>query len=117
MGFLGLIFILAVVAAVGYVAATGLQNVPAGQVGLVQRHFGLRRPDDDPRVSIYGAAGPQAQVLRANTLYWRPRYLYKIKYVPQTYVPNGTIGVVVAKAGAVRALLRHQHIPVPSDHR
>jgi len=116
MGFLGLIFILAVVAAVGYVAATGLQNVPAGQVGLVQRHFGLRRPDDDPRVSIYGAAGPQAQVLRANTLYWRPRYLYKIKYVPQTYVPNGTIGVVVAKAGAVRAPGRPLARHVECDH-
>jgi hypothetical protein len=99
----GLIFFLGILGAAVYVGATGVRNVPNGKVGLVKKRFGFgRHPDDNADVSIYGAAGPQARTLKANTFYWLPRFLYEVEYVPQTHVPNGTIGVVVAKAGAVR---------------
>jgi hypothetical protein len=99
-----LILFLTIVGIGVYVGATGRHRVPPDMVGLVTKRFGRRRPDDDPRVSFFGAAGMQARTLRANTVYWLPRFLYEVNYVPQTYVPNGTVGVVVAKAGAVRAL-------------
>jgi hypothetical protein len=98
-----LLFFLAIVGIAVYVGSTGRHRVPPGMVGLVTKQFGRRRPDDDPRVSVFGAAGMQAWTFGANTVYWLPRFLYKVNYVPQVYVPNGTIGVVVAKAGAVRA--------------
>ncbi|HEU5158556.1 MAG TPA: SPFH domain-containing protein [Streptosporangiaceae bacterium] len=95
-------FFLVLLAAAGYLGVTGARVVPAGHVGIVTRRYGLRQPDDRYTVSFRGGAGPQASVLRANTLYWRPRYLFTIEHVPLTHVPNGTIGVVVAKAGAIR---------------
>jgi hypothetical protein len=103
MDFLVLLVLLAIAGGAGYVGVTGMHRVPAGMVGIVSNRFGRpRRADDDPRVSVFGAAGPQAEILRANTISWRPRFLYEIEHVPQTHVPNGTIGLVVAKAGAVR---------------
>lgn len=99
-----LLLLLVLLVGAGCLAVTGMHRVPPGMVGIVTKRFDIRprRPDDDPRVSSYGAAGPQAQVLRANTTSWKPRFLYRIEHVPQTHVPNGTIGLVVAKAGAVR---------------
>lgn len=99
------VVVLVLLAAAGWCAVAGVRSVPAGQVGLVTKRFALspRRAGDDPRVSAFDGAGPQARLLRGNTRTWLPPYLYGVELIPQTYVPNGTIGLVVAKAGAVRA--------------
>ncbi|HEX2313585.1 MAG TPA: SPFH domain-containing protein [Thermomonospora sp.] len=102
-GFLEILLFMAVVGGGGYVAYAGVRRVPDGHVGLiVKKAGGPRRGDDDPRVSIHGAAGPQARTLRANTLTWLAPWLYEVRPVERTHVPNGTIGVVIAKAGARR---------------
>jgi hypothetical protein len=96
-----IVAVLAVLGAAGYLGVAGLCVVPAGTVGIVYKRFGRRRPDDDVKVSLYGAAGPQARTLRPST-YWRMPHLYRIRLVPQSFVPSGTVGLVVAKAGATR---------------
>ena len=98
-----MIFIVAAVACGIFVlwALTGIRRVPTGKVGIVYRKFGRRHPDDRFNVRTYEARGPQADTLRADRVYFRPRFLYSVRYVPQTHVPPGTIGVVVANTGAV----------------
>ncbi|MFD0201481.1 MULTISPECIES: SPFH domain-containing protein [Saccharothrix] len=98
------VVVLVLLAAAGWLGVTGLRSVPPGQVGLITKRFSLRprHPDDDPRVSAFDGIGPQARLLRGNTRTWLVPYLYEVELVPQTYVPHGTIGLVVAKAGAVK---------------
>lgn len=99
-----LIFLFALAGLGCYLAVTGRHTVPAGMVGLVYKRFGRRRPEEpNPRVSVFGALGLQAQILLGNSRYWLMPFLYRIRRVPQTHVPNGTIGVVVARVGAVQA--------------
>ncbi|WP_051772833.1 SPFH domain-containing protein [Saccharothrix sp. NRRL B-16314] len=98
------IILIVVVAAGGWFGVAGVRTVPSGQVGVVTKVFDTRprRPEDDPRVSFLDAAGPQARLLHGNTRTWLVPWLYRVELVPQTYVPSGTIGVVVAKAGVAR---------------
>jgi hypothetical protein len=100
MNFL-LIILLAVAACGIYIFLSSIVNVPAGKVGIVHRRFGRQHPDDIFNVRVYNSPGPQATVLRADRMYVRPRFLYKVSYEPQTYVPPGTIGVMVANVGSV----------------
>jgi hypothetical protein len=91
------------VAVAAWLAVTGWWRLPDDEVGIVERRFGKRRPDDDSKVSLYGAKGVQAGVLAPNTIKWLPKVLFDVHRVPVTKVPNGTIGVVVAHAGRTRA--------------
>lgn len=95
------LFLLALGAAAVYVLRDAVQKVPTGHVGVQHRRFGRRQPREFARVAVYGAPGPQAELLGANAYYLRPRYLYRIEHFPQTRVPSGTIGVVEAKVGEV----------------
>lgn len=94
------------------VAVKGVRRVPTGQVGVVYRRYGPRRRDDDFKVSICGAVGPQAVTLDADGIYWLAPLVYDVRYVPRTYVPPGTIGVVVAKEGSPPAATRTLCEPV-----
>lgn len=111
---LALLIVLVVAAVVAAVA--GRRQVPTGHLGLVYRRIGRSHPDDRFAVRAHGSPGPQAATLAADRVYLRPFPIYRVSYVPQTYVPPGTIGVVVARAGAAppvdRALCRH----VECDH-
>ncbi len=98
---LTVIFLLALCGIAAYVLRDSVQRIPAGHVGVQHRRFGRRQPKEFTRVAVYGAPGPQAELLSANAYYLRPTYLYRIEHFPQTYVPPGTIGVVVAKVGKV----------------
>lgn len=100
-GFLAFLVLAALVVLGVYVGRKGLYTVPDGMVGIVYRQFG-HHPDDRYRVRTYGSAGPQAETLEANRRYWLPPLLVSVRYVAQTFVPDGTIGLVEAKAGAVR---------------
>lgn len=99
---MGTFVVIVILALAGYVAYAGRYSIPSGKIGIVEKKFGGRQPgDDDTRVSIRGGAGIQARTLKANTRGWLPPYVYEVRRVTQTHVPNGTIGVVVAKVGRV----------------
>ncbi|NKE56587.1 SPFH domain-containing protein [Lentzea sp. PSKA42] len=111
-----LIVILVVAAIAGVVVAlTGYQSVPTGRIGLVYKRFGSLKSEKYP-VRVHGGQGVQAATLEADRRYLLPPLLYRVKPVERTYVPTGTIGLVIAKAGAVapveRSLCRH----IDCDH-
>jgi hypothetical protein len=106
-----LLLLLLLLAGSGYLWWRWTQRIPGNKVGVVIKEFGPSRPDDDPLVRVHGSRGVQARTLPPNSARWLPPLLYKVLKVPLTFVPNGTIGLVVAKAGRVRqpgnALARH----------
>ncbi|PPK67861.1 SPFH domain-containing protein [Actinokineospora auranticolor] len=83
--------------------STGRRRVPNGHVGVIYRKRGAHRVGDNAAVSVFGAPGPQAQLVPANTRYWTRPFHFHVKHVPYVRVPSGTIGLVVARAGAVRS--------------
>ncbi|MEX5712555.1 SPFH domain-containing protein [Parafrankia sp. FMc6] len=96
----------------GYLLFIGLIKVPPGQVGVVRVRFAPSHPDDARRrVKVHGSPGVQAELLKADWLYFRPPVLYQISRRERTRVPPGTIGVVVARDGETapvhEALSRH----------
>jgi hypothetical protein len=47
-----------------------------------------------------GEQGPQVTVLRGGQVYYLNPHLFEVKPVPRTRVPDGSIGLVIARAGA-----------------
>ncbi|KOX27128.1 hypothetical protein ADK67_14835 [Saccharothrix sp. NRRL B-16348] len=101
----------------GWLAFTSWCRLSGDEVGIVEKRFGLRRRrDDDPTVSLYGAKGVQADVLLPNSTTFLPKFVYDVHRVPLIHVPNGTVGVVVAKAGQPRPPGRRIAKHVECDH-
>lgn len=80
---------------------SGWVRIPNHTIGIVERRFG-RHPGDVYSVKFLGSMGTQAAVLGPNTRRWLNPLLYKVRYSSQTHVPDGTIGLVNARAGRVR---------------
>jgi len=100
--------------AVQVVSAT---HVPEGMVGVVTAHDGAQRPTGRPLglpvecasfqdgrgfLLAGGEQGRQIQVLPGGTSYYLNPVLFTVEAVPRTYVPPGTVGLVVARAGDIR---------------
>ena len=93
------VLVIAAIAALA-VALTGYQSVPTGKIGLVHRRFGSLKSEKYP-VRVHGGQGVQAATLQADRRYLLPPLLFRIRNVERTHVPTGTIGLVIAKVGAV----------------
>lgn len=100
--------------AVRFVSRT---HVPEGMIGLVTAHDGAQRPPGRPLgrhvdcdhfqdgqafLVNGGEQGRQIQVLSGGTSYDINTVLFTVQVAPRTYVPPGTVGLVVAKAGEIR---------------
>lgn len=96
-----LVVVFGALGTVGFVIFAGLRRVPDRKIGLVYRRFG-HDPRDTFRVRLYGSMGPQADVLLPNSRRWLWPFLYEVRTVGQTHVPDGTIGLVEARDGKVR---------------
>ncbi|HEY6424915.1 MAG TPA: SPFH domain-containing protein [Pseudonocardiaceae bacterium] len=102
-----LLFLVVVVAGGVVVLVTGIYSVQLEKFGVVYRRFGRAHPGDGPfEVSVHGSPGFQAETLKANRRYLRPRLLFEVEDFPRIHVPAGTIGLVVAKVGAPPPLTR-----------
>jgi len=77
-----------------------LHRIPSDKIGILYRKYGAHHPDDKYRVRTHGSPGIQAVVLSPDRLHFRSQFQYRIEYAPVTYVPPGTIAVVVALTGA-----------------
>lgn len=92
-------------------------DVPAGMIGLVTAHEGARRSPDrtlgryvecddfqDGQMFLLngGEQGVQLKTLPGDNSYYINTALFTVEFVPRTYVPTGTVGLVIAKAGRVR---------------
>ena len=106
MGALSVITVLIIILLLGgaigggtYFYVTRLGRIPADFVGIVHRHIPGNHPGDKFDVRTHKSAGPQADLLRANSHYWRTPVLYTVEHRPMIRVPPGTLGVVNALVG------------------
>ncbi|MPY56983.1 hypothetical protein FNH08_07300 [Streptomyces spongiae] len=92
-------------------------HVPAGQIGLVVATEGAKREpgrvlgryvecdnfQDGPAFLLGGGEqGRQLAFLRGDSSYYINTALFHVEVVPRTYVEPGTVGLVIAKDGAIR---------------
>jgi uncharacterized membrane protein YqiK len=81
----------------------GIVFIPEDKIGLVTKKFVLtgdnRELPDGRIIATKGEAGYQAQTLAPGIYFWKWIWQYEIKLQPLTIIPNGQIGLLVAKDG------------------
>lgn len=84
----------------GVVALTGLVIISERQVGIVVKRFASKSLPPDRLIALHGEAGYQADTLAPGFHLGYFPWLYNIRKVPVTVIPQGEIGLVVAADGA-----------------
>lgn len=82
------------------IALTGLVVVSERQVGVVIKRFSSRSLPPDRLIALNGEAGYQAATLAPGWYFGYFPWVYSIRKVPVTVVPQGEIGLIVAADGA-----------------
>lgn len=92
-------------------------KIPNGQVGQVRAKEGAPRPmgqllgrlvecrnfeDAQTFLEKGGQQGVQVRLLASDCTYYVNTYVFEVILLPRTYVPPGTIGLVIAKVGGIR---------------
>jgi uncharacterized membrane protein YqiK len=81
----------------------GIVFIPEDKIGLVTKKFVLtgdnRELPDGRIIATKGEAGYQAQTLAPGIYFWKWIWQYEIILQPLTIIPNGQIGLLVAKDG------------------
>ena len=81
----------------------GVIFIPEDKIGLVTKKFVLFGEDkalpDGRIIATKGEAGYQAQTLAPGVYFWKWLWQYEITLQPLTVIPNGKIGLLVAKDG------------------
>lgn len=81
----------------------GIVIVPEDKIGLVTKKFVLfgahRQLPPGRIIATEGEAGFQAQTLAPGIYFWKWIWQYEIKLAPFTVIPEGKIGLLVAKDG------------------
>lgn len=81
----------------------GIIIIPEDRIGLVTKKFvlfGSKRELPDGRIiAVDGEAGFQAKTLAPGIYFWKWIWQFEIKLQPFTVIPQGKIGLVVAKDG------------------
>jgi len=82
------------------IALTGLVVISERQVGIVIKRFSSRSLSPDRLIALNGEAGYQADTLAPGWYLGYFPWVYSIRKVPITVVPQGEIGLIVAADGA-----------------
>ena len=81
----------------------GVIIVPEDKIGLVTKKFVLlgshRELPAGRIIAVNGEAGFQAQTLAPGIYFWKWIWQYQVKLAPFTIIPEGKIGLLVAKDG------------------
>jgi uncharacterized membrane protein YqiK len=81
----------------------GIIFIPEDKIGLVTKKFVLlgsnRELPPGRIIAVNGEAGFQAQTLAPGIYFWKWFWQYDIKLQPLTVIPEGKIGLLVAKDG------------------
>lgn len=82
----------------------GVVIIPEDRIGLVTKKFALfgahRELPSGRIIALQGEAGFQAQTLAPGLYFWRWIWQYEVTLQPLTVVPEGSIGLIMAKDGA-----------------
>lgn len=80
----------------------GIIIIPEDKIGLVTKKFKLIGKTQLPPgriIAVEGEAGFQAQTLAPGIYFWKWIWQFEIKLQPLTVIPQGKIGLIVAKDG------------------
>ena len=82
----------------------GMVIVPENKMGLVTKKFVLFGPHrelpDGCIIATHGEAGFQAQTLAPGIYFWKWMWQYEVKMEDFTVIPEGKVGLVLARDGA-----------------
>lgn len=82
----------------------GVVIIPEDKIGLVTKKFALmgahKELPSGRIIAIQGEAGYQAQTLAPGLYFWKWIWQYEITLQPLMVVPEGSIGLIMAKDGA-----------------
>ncbi|MBL8152880.1 MAG: flotillin family protein [Anaerolineae bacterium] len=92
--------VIVVLVVAGVIALTGLVIISERQVGVVIKRFSSKPLPAGRLVALNGEAGYQADTLAPGWYLGYFPWVYSIKKVPVTVIPQGEIGLVVAADGA-----------------
>ncbi|MBN8499058.1 MAG: flotillin family protein, partial [Candidatus Accumulibacter sp.] len=81
-------------------AVTGLVIINERQVGVVVKRFAGKSLPPDRLIALHGEAGYQADTLAPGFHLGYFPWVYNIRKVPVTVIPQGEIGLVVAADGS-----------------
>ncbi len=84
----------------GVFAATGLVIISERQVGVVVKRFSGKSLPPDRLIALHGEAGYQADTLAPGFHLGYFPWVYNVRKVPVTVIPQGEIGLVVAADGS-----------------
>lgn len=97
----------------------GIVIIPEDKIGLVTKKFVLfgenKELPDGRIIATKGEAGYQAQTLAPGIYFWKWIWQYEIKLEMLTVIPNGKIGLLIAKDGSELQNGRVLAPAVPSD--
>ncbi|MCC6460659.1 MAG: flotillin family protein [Saprospiraceae bacterium] len=119
LGIGGLLLLLMLVFFRAFLQLIGIVFIPEDKIGLVTKKFVLfgehRELPDGRIIARQGEAGFQAQTLAPGIYFNKWIWQYQITLQALTVIPNGKIGLVIAKDGAELANGRVLAPAVPSD--
>src|SRR6478609_8474735 len=82
----------------------GIVIIPQDKIGLVTKKFVLfgehKELPEGRIIATNGEAGYQAKTLAPGLYFWKWVWQYEIKMEPFTVIPEGKIGLVLAKDGS-----------------
>lgn len=97
----------------------GIIFIPEDRIGLVTKKFVLfgehKELPDGRIIAVNGEAGFQAKALAPGIYFWKWFWQYEVTMQPFTIIPQGKIGLVVAKDGAELETGRILARKVPCD--
>lgn len=92
--------VVVVLVILGVFAATGLVIISERQVGVVVKRFSGKSLPPDRLIALNGEAGYQADTLAPGFHLGYFPWVYNVRKVPVTVIPQGEIGLVVAADGS-----------------
>jgi uncharacterized membrane protein YqiK len=101
MGAVLIIIFLALGALLLSPALLGMVLISERQVGIVVKKLATRTLPPGRLIALHGEAGYQAEILAPGLHLFKWFFLYSIRKVPLTIIPQGEIGLVVAADGAL----------------
>ncbi len=91
--------VIVVLIVIGVFSIFGLVIISERQVGIIVKRFSPKSLPPDRLIALNGEAGYQAETLAPGIHLWKFPWVYNIRKVPVTVVPQGEIGLVVAADG------------------
>ncbi len=80
-------------------ALSSVRHIDADEVGIVVKNIGTTSLQGGAYIAVNGEQGIQAEVLAPGWHFWYWPFVYEVRELPLTEVPQGQVGILEAKDG------------------